>query len=462
MEKTKSYGNNITITLCNKKYIIGIKDDYLLVIQMTILYIFIIIFWIVTLISFYHLSLFIITSILFIIMIYNYLCCFFKEPGIIPRNSDKFPIKDDENEINNDIKKTSSEGEKLKLKIDIEISLNKKNTNNDSYIYKTNENKKSPLFIKNEKNENEKEIKNENEKEIKNENEIKKDTSSLNENEIKNDNSNNKNKLDINNSLIFIENEKKEEEEEIDIKTPHIFKSRKCKTCKIMRPPKSSHCRICDNCILELDHHCPYISNCVGRRNHKNFYLFLLFGSISSLICAITSIYHFVFIISKYNLNLTENLYSKYKIYIFISIGLIIILIFGLLNQFLYIGTFSILMLIPIGIFMTAFYLNRKNYQGHFDNYYHPLSLILIISDIPVCVFVITNLFGQSHIIGKGLTIKQKSAIFSDKISLIQKNLSYEYMDNYLKRSFSFKRIWDFLLKESIPSYINEFVNNNN
>ena len=54
MEKTKSYGNNITITLCNKKYIIGIKDDYLLVIQMTILYIFIIIFWIVTLISFLY------------------------------------------------------------------------------------------------------------------------------------------------------------------------------------------------------------------------------------------------------------------------------------------------------------------------------------------------------------------------------------------------------------------------
>ena len=128
--------------------------------------------------------------------------------------------------------------------------------------------------------------------------------------------SNKRNKLDINNSLIFIENEKKEEEEEIDIKTPHIFKSRKCKTCKIMRPPKSSHCRICDNCILELDHHCFYISNCVGIRNHKNFYLFLLFGTLVSILVHISCLYHFIYVIFLFNFEITKNMFFNYKIYV--------------------------------------------------------------------------------------------------------------------------------------------------
>ena len=455
MKETKPYGNNFILNLCNKKYVIGYKHDYLVVFEMTTLYIFILVFWIVTLRSFYHYSLFIITSILFLIMIYNYLLCFFKEPGIIPRNSNKFPIDKNENELNEDIKKTISEGEKLKLKKENENSINKKekNTNNDSKIFKINEQKISPK-IQNNLNENENEE----------ENEIQKEINNSNENEIKNKNSNNNtlsNKLDINNSLIFVKKESKEEEE-IDIITPHIFKNRKCKTCNIMRPPKSSHCSICDNCILELDHHCPYISNCVGGRNHKNFYLFILFGSFSSLICAITSIYHFVFIIVKYNCNLSENLYSKYKIYIFISIGLIVILIFALTNSFLNMIGFSLLMLIPIGLFITVFYLNKKNYQGQFDNYYHPLSLITILSDIPVCVFVISTLIGQSIIIGKGLTIKQQNSIVSDKIKLIQNGLSYEHMDSYLKRSISFKRIFEFLLKENCSSYINEYLNNNN
>ena len=100
MKETKQYGNNFILNLCNKKYVIGYKHDYLIVFEMTTLYIFILVFWIVTLRSFYHYSLFIITSILFLIMIYNYLLCFFKEPGIIPRNSNKFPIDKNENELN--------------------------------------------------------------------------------------------------------------------------------------------------------------------------------------------------------------------------------------------------------------------------------------------------------------------------------------------------------------------------
>eukprot|EP00927_Polykrikos_kofoidii_P069270 TRINITY_DN64654_c0_g1_i1.p1 TRINITY_DN64654_c0_g1~~TRINITY_DN64654_c0_g1_i1.p1 ORF type:complete len:478 (+),score=35.70 TRINITY_DN64654_c0_g1_i1:68-1435(+) len=53
-----------------------------------------------------------------------------------------------------------------------------------------------------------------------------------------------------------------------------------CHTCKIVRPPRASHCPDCDNCVLRFDHHCPFVNNCVGQRN----YLFFM-GFTSSVCC---------------------------------------------------------------------------------------------------------------------------------------------------------------------------------
>ena len=171
-QTSKNIGKNIILPFCNKKHVIGIPESAFLVITFSALITVTYIVWSVFLFHFVHISLFIIVSFFYVLVILNYLLCFLKEPGIIPRNCPLYPIE---------------EVEQIKINAD-----------------------------------NKEENKEENNEHI----------------EINNDTNNSRKEL-------------KKKEEESD--TPRIYTSRKCETCNINRPPKSSHCTICDNCVKNFD-----------------------------------------------------------------------------------------------------------------------------------------------------------------------------------------------------------------
>eukprot|EP00300_Choanocystis_sp_HF-7_P023077 c2286_g1_i1.p1 GENE.c2286_g1_i1~~c2286_g1_i1.p1 ORF type:complete len:174 (+),score=22.96 c2286_g1_i1:418-939(+) len=57
---------------------------------------------------------------------------------------------------------------------------------------------------------------------------------------------------------------------------------------RIWRPPRASHCSICDCCVRDFDHHCPVLGTCIASRNIKFFLLTLIFGY-ALLVCVVTN-----------------------------------------------------------------------------------------------------------------------------------------------------------------------------
>jgi len=72
------------------------------------------------------------------------------------------------------------------------------------------------------------------------------------------------------------------------VEKKHTGERRHCKWCLKYKPDRCHHCRICNVCVLRMDHHCPWVYNCIGFRNHKYFFLLLVYAVIDLIVVMIT------------------------------------------------------------------------------------------------------------------------------------------------------------------------------
>jgi len=72
------------------------------------------------------------------------------------------------------------------------------------------------------------------------------------------------------------------------VEKKHTGERRHCKWCLKYKPDRCHHCRICNVCVLRMDHHCPWVYNCIGFRNHKYFFLLLVYAVVDLLVVNVT------------------------------------------------------------------------------------------------------------------------------------------------------------------------------
>ena len=63
-----------------------------------------------------------------------------------------------------------------------------------------------------------------------------------------------------------------------------------CVSCKLVKPFGTKHCAVRDKCVARFDHYCPWMGNTIGKRNHRDFVVFLCLETFAMAVAFIVAI----------------------------------------------------------------------------------------------------------------------------------------------------------------------------
>ncbi|KRX05848.1 hypothetical protein PPERSA_03785 [Pseudocohnilembus persalinus] len=200
-----------------------------------------------------------------------------------------------------------------------------------------------------------------------------------------------------------------------------IHTVRYCKTCKIMRPPRASHCGVCNQCVTEFDHHCSIIGVCIGERNTKHFCSLLLYLTLTSLMNTVISILLIIFIVQNDYQNFFKDLVTWDALFIiFLALFALSLFTYTFRDK----GIFSLL--ITISFILLIVKTSIKNNQDGNSFFENPIWSILGFSIYflfalfltPMCIMYTAN-------ICYGLTLKEMDQIIHLKQQKQQQYLKW-------------------------------------